>query len=242
MEPLKHLSCAERMLRSQSPSPYLEVPLEAAPSWCWAASLSRASAPGVGSEVLPARCPRTRRRRERGGGRGAGGIDLRESGEAEASGRAGAWRGPSLPPRSLPPGQAQALPGARRGGTSSCAAPQGPRTGSPRRARGGPVRGPAVKRGEGAQRRPAAAFERHGLRPGRCPEGPPAVASTRAARLTLRAVRRPGSPCRPLKRDVRAGPATTLGASSPGPSERAATAVSRKPKKSPQTLPEGGPG
>lgn len=57
MEPLKHLSCAERMLRSQSSSPYLEVPLEAAPSWCWAASLSHASAPGLGFEVLPARCP-----------------------------------------------------------------------------------------------------------------------------------------------------------------------------------------
>lgn len=158
------------------------------------------------------------------------GIDPRGSWEAEASGRAGAWRGPSLTPRSLPRGQVQALPGARRGGTASCAPPQGPRTGSPRRAHGGPARGPAVKRREGAQRRPAAAFERHGLRPWRCPEGPPAPVSTRAARLNLRAVGRPGSPCRPLKREAPAGPATTLGASSLGRNEPAATAVSRKPK------------
>lgn len=211
MEPLKHLSCAEWMLRSQSPSPYLEVPLEAAPSWCWAASLSRASAPALGS----AKCPQDA---AAPGGGGAVGIDPRGilGGGSVRAGKCLEGPEPSpavLLPRSLPRGQVQALPGARCGGTASCAPPQGPRTGSPRRAHGGPARGPAVKRGEGAQCRPAAAFERHGLRPWRCPEGPPAPASTRAARLNLRAVGRPGSPCRPLKREAPAGPATTLGAS-----------------------------
>lgn len=109
MEPLKHLSCAEWMLRSQSPSPYLEVPLEASPSWCWAASLSRASAPGLGPEVLPARCPQDAA--APGGGGGGRWVLIRGgSWEAEASGRAGAWRGPSLPPRSFPRGPS---PGAR---------------------------------------------------------------------------------------------------------------------------------
>lgn len=90
------------MRSSQPPSPYLETHLEAAPSWCLEASLSRASAPaaewvrGPPRQVPP--------------GRGGAGreVDPRDPGRRKRPRGAGAWRGPSLP-------HARSLPAARCG-------------------------------------------------------------------------------------------------------------------------------
>lgn len=124
-------------------------------------------------------------------------------------------------------GSSQRKPGARRRDTASCARRRGPRTGSPRTACGRPAPGPAAERREGAQRRPAAASERHGLRPGRRPRRAPASARTPAARFSGSRrksqparnerhlpVRQPQNSARCRSRDtwVPAGPATTPGA------------------------------
>lgn len=190
------------------------------PGWCWAASLSRASAPAPewGSEVLPARCLRHA---------GRGGLGPRRSRRRKRPGGAGACRARASLPSPRLPGQVRALPGARRRDTASCARRRGPRTGSPRTACGRPAPGPAAERREGAQRRPAAASERHGLRPGRRPRRAPASARTPAARFSGSRrksqparnerhlpVRQPQNSARCRSRDtwVPAGPATTPGA------------------------------
>lgn len=166
-------ACAERMRSSQPPSPYPGGAPRGGPKLGpRGPTLPRLRPSSRVGPRCPARCPG---RRRRSGRRSVPGIP---GGGSVPAGQVRGGPGPS--PRAIPPwGQVRALPGAPLRGTASCPSRRGPRTGSPRRARCGPARGPAADRQEGAQRRPAAASERHGLRPVRHPERPPAPARTR---------------------------------------------------------------
>lgn len=105
------------MRSSQPPSPYLEAHFQRRPCWGQPRGqpLSRLR-PSSRRENRGAP-PGAPGRRRRSGGRPVPGIP----GGGGASPRAGAWRGPSLPPRAiLPWGQVRALPGAPLRGTASC--------------------------------------------------------------------------------------------------------------------------
>lgn len=227
-------ACAEQMRSSQPPSPYLEVHLEAAPSWGLEASLSRASAPGA--EWVLGAPPGAPGRRRRSGGRSVPGIPGGGSvpaGQVRGGARAFPARDPCPGARCGPYQvlRSEALHLALRAGGRALGALAEPAAG-----RLGARRPTGEKGRSAAPRQPPSATDfalraiLSGPRPPRAPGAArvhPAIrASPRApaprpglfaARLNHRAVRLPTCPCSPLKREVPAGPATTLRAPPLGP-------------------------
>lgn len=147
------------------------MPLQAAPSLCSAASLSLAPAPaaewGPSRQVSPGL-----------GGAGAGAVSARtEEGGIVLGGRPNLLPGPQASRGACPPptpGKPHPPRGAARSLTRYWApghcilrSGAGRGTGSRRSARGGGARGRETQRPEETQRRPAAAFQSHGLDPGR---------------------------------------------------------------------------